>query len=187
MSVATCQVPCKDDLSVRKMLPSPSAVPSAAGQPGRDSGDTGQCQDAVGHQGCVENDSGMRGTYTTNVDELQCKYERGGWCTLHKAQGRKGVKVTKVWDRLKTGLFGYKVMRKVAYKCDVSVFDGNKDDFPTTAMDEFGVAVSGPSQGGHRGDFDEMKRAMKRPRVQSVCKSDSNFESKANGKRARRD
>lgn len=123
-----------------------------------------------------------------DVNELQCQYERGGWCTLHKAQGRKGMKVTKVWDRLKTGLYGYKVMRRVTYKCDISVFDGSKDDFPsTTTMDEFGATASGLSQGGQNCDFTGVTGAMKRPRLQSVCNSDSNPEPKANGKRARLD
>ena len=101
----------------------------------------------------------MRVKSSNNVCELQCQYERGGWCKQHKAKGTRCMRVTKVWDQLKSGLFGYKVKKKVTYKCAKKVFDGNAD-LPSTAMDELG---SEGQQVGHSGNFTVLLRAKKLP------------------------
>ena len=82
---------------------------------------------AEGAGDCVEEQDTVRkekGTYVkdvecknvTNTDD--CEHLRGGWCVVHKLQGRKSTKLFKTWEKLRTGLCGWKVRSKVIYSCE---------------------------------------------------------------------
>ena len=76
-----------------------------------------------------------------NAALKECQYKRGGWCLKHNKKGTKGMLVSKVREKLKTGLWGFVLKRKVTYQCGTRLFDGDFSGL-STAMDELGCSDS---------------------------------------------
>ena len=77
----------------------------------------------------------------------ECVFKRGGKCINHGIMGEKIVETTKIWDKKKNGMFGWKTRMKTKYVChfkgvvksDVSMMDDCQDR---------GVAKSDGMSGG---------------------------------------
>ena len=85
-----------------------------------------------------ESVGGMRVTYLNDsLNSQPCNYKRGGWCLSCKRYGQKGLMVTKRWERMKSGLCGYVIKKKVTWKClDPSTNDVFSSDSESTVRDD---------------------------------------------------
>ena len=73
----------------------------------------------------------------------ECMISRGGWCKTHDIQTRKVINKTRKWDKLKTGLFGFKYSSKTSWLCTW------KPDYPYQKSDsEHPVATKGGKEVG---------------------------------------
>ena len=53
----------------------------------------------------------------TNSELQECVFKRGGRCVNHDMIGEKIVETSKVWDKKKNGMFGWKTRTKTKYVC----------------------------------------------------------------------
>jgi len=75
-----------------------------------------------------------RGTVETFITNV-CNYKRGGWCTTCQKFGDKVLEAKKTWERKSNGLFGYKLRKRVTWKC-------GKPAFKDTTSSSFGRDTS---------------------------------------------
>ena len=50
-------------------------------------------------------------------EQQECVFKRGGRCVNHDMMGEKIVETSKVWDKKKNGMFGWKTRMKTRYVC----------------------------------------------------------------------
>ena len=97
-------------------------------------------------------------TVTESQSPEECVHLRGGWCVVHNLQGRKSAKLLKTWEKLKSGLYGWKVRSKVEYCCKlelkpdaISVRPGPSAIFPSKAESGRGSVTGGITISGISG------------------------------------
>ena len=130
---------CNDDLSSIQLLPSPSAVATELVIPDV----LIHHQDTLSDISRVQQSTREGMTPSSNdLSDVQCVYKRGGWCSSHGRQARRGLKVTRKWELLKTGLYGHRTKKKVTWTCETSLFWGD-GDFTPTARDDISCQQSG--------------------------------------------
>ena len=100
-----------------------------------------------------DDDTGIEG-----LGPVKCVHLRGGWCVVHKLQGRKSAKLFTTWEKLKSGLYGWKVRSKVEYCCKlelkpdaISVRPGSSAIFPSKAESGRGSVTGGITISGISG------------------------------------
>ena len=54
---------------------------------------------------------------STHINKQTCVFKRGGKCVQHDVVGKKRVKSTRIWDKNKNGIFGWKTRTKTTYVC----------------------------------------------------------------------
>ena len=64
-----------------------------------------------------------------NPVAMDCVHLRGGWCTVHRKYARKFARIFKTWERLKSGLCGWKVRRKTEYSCETKASESSMNIF----------------------------------------------------------
>ena len=80
----------------------------------------------------------MEVTFTNDI----CDFKRGGWCKTCERFGYKVLEVSKTWEKMKNGLFGHKLRKKVTWKCrrqpaEVKTTSSNSDVRDNTTTLEF--------------------------------------------------
>ena len=63
-----------------------------------------------------------------------CVHMRGGWCSVHLKFAKKTARITKTWDKLSSGLFGWRMRRKTVYSCGT-------EPIPIASSDQPGPSV----------------------------------------------
>ena len=82
-------------------------------------------------------------TKVANNSKQECVFMRGGRCIKHDIMGQKIVETSKVWDKNKNGIFGWKTRMKTMYVCRFEgVVTSNVSDVITKDCQEEGVAKS---------------------------------------------
>ena len=121
----------------------------------------------------------MSSYFNDVVTVKECVYKRGGLCTRHNVKGTKVLKVTRVWDKLKNGLYGYRTVRRMTYQCTSEQFGGDYLS-TTTAVDEFKLSKSKGLLGGTTENFTEV---LKLPGLKRMC--EPSLEPRPNEKKSR--
>ena len=55
--------------------------------------------------------------HSEHPDLQPCIFKRGGFCTIHNLEGKKYWSQNRKWSQKKDGTWGFKLTRKVEYKC----------------------------------------------------------------------
>ena len=82
-------------------------------------------------------------------EQKECVFKRGGRCVNHGMMGEKIVETSKVWDKKKNGMFGWKTRMKTKYVCRYEgVVTSNVSETSVKDCQEEGVAKSNSMSGG---------------------------------------
>ena len=73
-----------------------------------------------------------------SVVSQECVFKKGGWCLIHKRFGEKVLLRSRKWTKLGTGLCGYKLSKKVSWRCGgLSLNDVDNSDSTVSDSLEF--------------------------------------------------
>ena len=87
-------------------------------------------------------DKGMKSVFNDDsVVSQECVFKKGGWCLLHERFGEKVLLRSRKWTKLGTGLCGYKLSKKVSWRCrGLSLNDVDNSDSTVSDSLEFSVS-----------------------------------------------
>ena len=77
----------------------------------------------------------------------ECIFKRGSMCTMHGCVGEKFMVSKKVWERNKSGTYGYKYTKQTKYRCRYKGITNSNDGIPETKLGKKTTDISSLGEG----------------------------------------